>query len=529
MAGEVAPAHEAREEHVGLARWIFTTNHHDIGILYIATSFLFFILGGILALVIRAELAYPGPTVVDPATYNSLFTMHGTTMIFLVAIPMLSGFANLMVPPLVGAEDMAFPRLNALSYWFFVPAGVIFWLGSAEIGWTAYAPLSVFDPSPGVDLWIVGLQLVGLSSTLGAINFIVTIIRLRKPGITFRNLSLFVWSVLVTSGIIVLATPVLASGLFLLFLERHSMAFFLAGNPAFGYSGDPLIWQHLFWFYSHPAVYIMILPVMGIISEVVPRFSHKPIFGYEAIALSSVAIGFLGFGVWAHHMFTTGLSVTERLPFMIVTLAIAVPSGIKVFNWIMTMWGGTIEFKAPMQFAIGFIALFVIGGITGVFQAPIPVDYALQDTYWVVAHLHYVLFGGTIMGVFAGFYYWYPRMTRRMYSERLAFWHFVLTMIGMNVVFFPMHFLGLDGMPRRVYDYVEEFWTLNWIATLGAVLLAIGQLIFLINVVKSYYWGHVSAPDPWGEIPLPRRVPKPPLPVPAAEGVADGPLDPPAT
>src|SRR3990170_4635064 len=308
MAGEAVVAHSAATRNVGLVRWLTTTNHHDIGILYIVSSLLFFLLGGILALLIRWELAYPGETIVDAATYNALFTMHGTTMIFLVAIPLLAGFGNLMVPPMIGADDMAFPRINALSFWLIPPAGVILWLGSAQIGWTGYAPLSVFDPSVGVDMWIVGLQLIGISSTM---------------------------------GIVVLATPVLAAGLFILFLERHGIASFL--TPATG--GDPIVWQHIFWFYSHPAVYIMILPVMGIIPEVTPRMSQKPIFGYKAIALSSVAIGFLGFGVWAHHMFTTGMSLTSRVPFMVLTLAIAVPSGIKVFNWIMTMWGGAIEMR----------------------------------------------------------------------------------------------------------------------------------------------------------------------------------------
>src|SRR5881396_1736435 len=407
MAGEVVSGYHHRNAPIGVFRWLTTTNHHEIGILYLANSFLFFLIGGVLALLMRTELAYPGRTIVDASTYMELFTMHGTTMIFLVAIPILAGFGNLMVPPLIGAKDMAFPRINALSFWLIPTAGVIMWLGAANIGWTGYTPLSVYDKSFGVDMWIVGLQLLGISSTAGAINFLVTIFRHRAPGITFNNLSLFVWSIMVTQGLVLLATPVLAGGLFILLLDRHGMTAFL--SPLVG--GDPIMWQHLFWFYSHPAVYIMILPAMGIISEVIPRMSHKPIFGYKAIALSTVAIGFLSFGVWVHHMFTTGLSISARLPFMIITLAIAVPSGIKIFNWIATMWGGAIELKAPMLFAIGFVTMFVIGGINGVFQAPIPLDYPLQDTYWVVSHLHYVLFGGTILGVFAGFYFWFPRMS----------------------------------------------------------------------------------------------------------------------
>src|SRR6266542_1055629 len=449
MAGEVVTGYRNRNAPVGVVRWLTTTNHHEIGILYLANSFLFFLIGGVLALLMRAELAYPGPTIVDPNTYTELFTMHGTTMIFLVAIPILAGFGNLMVPPLIGAKDMAFPRINALSFWLIPAAGVIMWLGAANIGWTGYTPLSVYDPSKGIDMWIVGLQLLGISSFL---------------------------------------------------------------SPAVG--GDPIMWQHLFWFYSHPAVYIMILPAMGIISEVIPRMSHKPIFGYKAIALSTVAIGFLSFGVWVHHMFTTGISISARLPFMVITLAIAVPSGIKIFNWIATMWGGSIELKAPMLFAVGFVAMFVIGGINGVFQAPIPLDYPLQDTYWVVAHLHYVLFGGTILGVFAGFYFWFPRMSRRMYSERLARWHFAFTLVGMNLVFFTMHFLGLEGMPRRVYDYDPALWTLNWLATLGAFVVAFGQVIFVANVIWTFVAGPVSDPDPWGEIPGQRnevRVPGVPV------------------
>jgi len=495
MAGEVVTGYRNRNAPVGVVRWLTTTNHHEIGILYLANSFVFFLIGGVLALLMRAELAYPGPTIVDPNTYTELFTMHGTTMIFLVSIPILAGFGNLMVPPLIGAKDMAFPRINALSFWLIPAAGVIMWLGAANIGWTGYTPLSVYDPSKGIDMWIVGLQLLGISSTAGAINFLVTIFRHRASGITFRNLSLFVWSILVTQSLVLLATPVLAAGLFVLLLDRHGITAFL--SPAVG--GDPIMWQHLFWFYSHPAVYIMILPAMGIISEVIPRMSHKPIFGYKAIALSTVAIGFLSFGVWVHHMFTTGISISARLPFMVITLAIAVPSGIKIFNWIATMWGGAIELKAPMLFAVGFVAMFVIGGINGVFQAPIPLDYPLQDTYWVVAHLHYVLFGGTILGVFAGFYFWFPRMSRRMYSERLARWHFAFTLVGMNLVFFTMHFLGLEGMPRRVYDYDPALWTLNWLATLGAFVVAFGQVIFVANVIWTFVAGPVSDPDPWGE------------------------------
>lgn len=493
MAVEAVTRHEVRYN--GLFRWFFTTHHTDIGILYIVTAMGFFVLGGILALLIRVELAAPGRTIVDSATYSELFSIHGTTMIFLVAIPLLVGFGNYLVPILIGAKDMAFPRINALGFWIIPPAGIMIWMGAADIGWTAYAPLSVYLADKGIDLWILGLQLIGTSSILGAINFIVTIFKLRAPGINFGNLSLFVWSVLVTAWLILLATPVLASALVMLFMDRNiGTTFFVTEG------GDPLLWQHLFWFYSHPAVYIMILPIMGIISEVIPKMSSKPIFGYKAIAFSTVAIGFMGFGVWAHHMFTTGLDLTIRVPFMLVTMAIAIPSGIKVFNWIATMWGGSISLKTPMLFAVGFVSMFVIGGISGVFQASIPLDYDLQDTYWVVAHLHYVLFGGTIMGAFAGFYFYFPRMTGRMYNEKLARVHFLLTFIGMNLTFFTMHFIR---MPRRYYDYsifVDSnpfLYPLNFIATVGAFVLAFAQLIFFHNMVVSTIKGEPSRPDPW--------------------------------
>ncbi len=530
MGGEVIIRHPTRQreqlEHVGILRWLYTTNHHDIGILYLVTSVLFFFLAGSLALVMRTELAYPGPTIVDPQTYDELFTMHGTTMVFLVSIPVLAGFANLMLPPMIGAKDMAFPRVNALSYWLIPAAGAIMWLGSADVGWTGYTPLSAYSTGDGVDLWIIGLQLLGISSMAGGINFIVTTLRHRAPGIGFRNLSLFVWAVLATAVITAVAVPVLTAGLFILLLDRHHITAFLINTSG----GDPLMWQNLFWFYSHPAVYIMILPAMGIISEVIPRFSHRPIFGYKAIALSTVAIAFLSFGVWVHHMFTSGIDPSARLPFMIITLIIAVPSGIKVFNWIMTMWGGAIELKTPMLFAIGFVGMFVIGGITGVYNAPIPVDYQLHDTYWVVGHLHYVLFGGTIMGVMAGLYYWYPRMTGRMYSERLGRWHFGFTMVGMNLVFFSMLFLGLDGMPRRVYDYAPSYWTLNWLASVGAFILGFGQLFLAFNFIRSYWAGPHCAPDPWGDVPMTGMEHGAPAPLPpvwyqkqiAAAAAADG-------
>lgn len=479
----------------GLLHWFTTTYHKDIGILYLVTALGFFVLGGIAALLIRLELAAPGPTVVDQATYAELFTIHGSTMVFLVAIPLMSAFANYMMPVLIGAKDMAFPRLNALSFWLVPPAGAMIWLGAAQAGWTAYPPVSALEAGRGMDLWILGVQLLGTSSILGSVNFITTIFKLRKPGITFGNLSLFVWTVLVTAWLILLATPVIASALVMLFLDRNLGTTFFVGEQA-------IFWQHLFWFYSHPAVYIMVLPVMGVVSEVIPKMSGKPIFGYKAIAFSTVAIGFLGFGVWVHHMFTTGLDLTVRIPFMLVTMAIAIPSGVKIFNWLATMWNGSISLRTPMLFSIGFVGLFTIGGISGIFNAAIPVDYALHDTQFVVAHLHYVLFGGTMMGVFSGIYFWFPRMTGRMYNETQGVIHFVTTLIGMNLVFFPMHYLGWFGMPRRYFDYSHLLGNpyilpLNFLATIGAFIVAIGTLVFFYNLVTSTVAGKPSPEDPW--------------------------------
>ncbi|HLE97621.1 MAG TPA: cytochrome c oxidase subunit I [Candidatus Thermoplasmatota archaeon] len=495
-------------------QWLFTVDHRKIGIMYLVTAYFFFLVGGIEALLVRTELAGPGQTIVEAQTYNMLFSLHGTTMVFLWIIPVMAGFGNYFIPLMVGARDMSFPRLNAMSYWMYVAAGCLIYIGFlwgdiAAVGWTAYPPLSA-SPSGsvcladdcstyatrGVDLWILGVQLVGASSMLGGINFVVTVFKERSPDINWNNMPLFIWAQITTSFLVIFATPVIGTALIMLFFDRNYGTHFFVGAGS-----DPVLFQHLFWFYSHPAVYVMILPAMGIISEVLPRMVRRPIFGYHAIAYSSAAIGFLGFMVWAHHMFTTGIDPRVRMGFMLMTMIIAVPSGVKIFNWLATIWGGEVRFTAPMLWVLGFISMFTIGGIDGVYQAAIPVDYNLHDTYWVVSHLHYVVFGGSVLGVYAGIYYWWPRMTGRMYHKGLAVWHFWLTMIGLNIVFMTMHFLGLAGMPRRVYDYVDTYTAMNLFATIGAFILGLGQIPFLVNVFYSLKNGPRVAGDPWGGQP----------------------------
>ena len=447
----------------GLYAWLTTTDHKKIGIMYVINSFVFFFIGGILALVVRTELAQPGLQFVTASTYNELFTMHATFMIFLFVIPMLAGFGNYVVPLQIGAPDMAFPRINALSFWMLPLAGVLLLLGfvtggTAAAGWTSYAPLSedraLAATGYGQDLWIVALVLIGTSSILGAINFLVTIFKMRAPGMTLFRMPIMVWTMLVTSVLVLMATPVITSALIMLFIDRnYGGAFF---DPSRG--GDAILYQNIFWFYSHPAVYVMILPAMGFVSEILPVFSRKPLFGYKAFIFATAAIGALGFSVWAHHMFTTG---AVYLPFFsIMTFLIAIPTGVKMFNWVFTMWRGQLMLKTPLLFAIGFLTMFLIGGINGAFSASVPVDFALHDTYWVVAHLHYVLFGGSVFGVMAALYYWFPKMTGRMMNETVGKAQFVLMFIGFNLTFFPMHELGLAGMPRRIANYASSAgWT----------------------------------------------------------------------
>jgi cytochrome c oxidase subunit I len=497
------PAHEAHARS-GILEWILTTDHKKIGIMYLIFTLSFFVIGGILALMVRTQLAWSGNTFLTQEKYNQFFTMHASTMLFLFVIPVGAGFGNYLLPLMIGAKDMAYPRINALSLWLIPLAAVILFSsffvsgGSAAAGWTEYPPVSTktFSPGHGTDLWILGVQILGISSVGGAINFLVTTMTMRAPGMTLIRMPIFVWMIVVTSVLVLFATPVLAGVLTMLFSDRYIGSHFF--DPHYG--GNPLLYQQLFWFYSHPAVYIMILPAMGIVSEVLPVFSRKPLFGYKAVIYAGAGIGILGFTVWMHHMFATGLSVPLTVWTMLTTMMIAVPSGVKMFNWLGTMWGGSISLRVPMMFAIGFLFMFLIGGVDGVFHAVVPIDYAINDTYWVVSHIHYVLFGGSVFGVFAGIYFWMPKMTGKMLDETLGMMHFWLMLIGMNMAFMPMHILGLKGMPRRIAEYQGgQGWDIwNLISTIGAFIIALSILIFLINVIKTVLFAPVSAgDDPW--------------------------------
>jgi cytochrome c oxidase subunit I len=502
----------------GLYEWVTTTDHKKIGILYIVNSFIFFFIGGILALGVRSELAQPGLQIVgNEEVYNQLFTMHGTVMIFLFIIPMLAGFGNYVAPLQIGAPDMAFPRINALSFWMLPLGGILLLLGfvtggAAQAGWTSYSPLAqdrpLGSPGSGEDLWLMALVLIGTSSILGAVNFLVTIFKMRAPGMTMFRMPILVWTVLVTSVLVLMATPVFTSALIMLFIDRNYGGHFF--DPATG--GNAILWQNVFWFYSHPAVYVMVLPAMGMISEILPVFSRKPLFGYKAFVFATAGIGALGFSVWAHHMFTTG---SVYLPFFsLMTFFIAVPTGVKMFNWIFTLFRGKLTFSTPLLFALGFLSMFLIGGINGAFSAAVPVDFALHDTYWVVAHLHYVLFGGSVFGVMAGLYYWFPKMTGRMLNETLGKLQFVLMFVGFNLTFFPMHQLGLMGMPRRIADYASNAgWNdLNLVATIGGFTIAASILPLLWNVFSSLRGGTIAGDDPWEANTLEWATSSPPPP-----------------
>jgi cytochrome c oxidase subunit 1 len=491
----------------------FSTDHKVIGIQYLVTSFLFYIVGGFLATLIRTELATPDSDFVSRETYNGLFTVHATVMIFLWIVPAATGaFGNYLIPLLIGARDMAFPKLNAVAFWMIPPGGLLllssFFVGAPGAGWTSYPPLSLMIDQAGEAIWIFSLLVLGTSTILGAVNFLVTIIKMRAPGMGLNQMPLFCWAMLATSALILLSTPVLAGALILLAFDLIvGTAFF---NPTGG--GDPIVYQHMFWFYSHPAVYIMILPVFGLISEILPVHSRKPIFGYKAIAYSSLAISFLGLIVWAHHMFTSGTPPWLRMFFMINTMIIAVPTGIKIFSWLATIWGGKLRLNSAMLFAMAFVSMFVIGGISGVMLAAVPFDIHVHDTYFVVAHLHYVLFGGSVFGLYAGTYHWFPKMTGRMVNETLGKLHFILTFIGFNLAFLPMHKLGLEGMNRRIAEYDPRFTTLNLVCTIGTYTLAVSIFPFLINVCWSIFKGKKAPSNPWNGLTFEWLTTSPPPP-----------------
>ncbi len=485
----------------GLWSWITTIDHKRIGILYAVSSLVFFIVGGLEALLIRTQLATPNGTVLSADAYNQLFTMHGLTMVFAVVMPIAAAFQNYFVPLMVGARDVAFPRLNAFAYWLFLMSVILltssFFLGGSPDGaWTGYAPLSIeIQEYVRMDYYSIGAQLLGIASLASSVNFVATIFTMRAPGMTLMRVPVFVWMTVVTSFLLIFSLPVIGVGLWQIFFDRNFGALFYEAQAA----GDPLLWQHLFWIFGHPEVYVLILPAMGIVSEILPVFSRKPLFGYSFVVFSGIAIGFLGFGVWAHHMFTAGMGPVAEAGFGLATMLIAIPTGVKIFNWIGTMWGGRITFATPMLFSIGFIAMFVIGGLSGVTHAIIPANTQQHDSYYVVAHFHYVLFGGAVFGYVAAAYYWFPKWTGKMLSETIGKWHFWLMFAGFNLTFAPQHILGLEGMPRRTYRYGEgmgwDVW--NMMSTIGSYLIAISFLFFIWNVIASYRKGKVAGNDPW--------------------------------
>ncbi|HEY0515748.1 MAG TPA: cytochrome c oxidase subunit I [Solirubrobacteraceae bacterium] len=493
--------HRAEQESRGWTSWVTTTDHKRIGIMYIVTTFVFFVLGGVEALLMRLQLGTPDNTLVTPTTYNQLFTIHGTTMVFLFVVPMMAGLANYFLPLMVGARDMAYPRLNALSYWLLLAGGVVFYASlfwnPPEAGWTSYAPLSnsTFSPTGGQDAWIYLVHLTGISSILGAINFYATIANMRARGMSWGRLPLFVWTILTYSVLIIFAMPVIAGAATMLLTDRHAGTHFFDQSTG----GSPLLWQHLFWFFGHPEVYIMVLPGFGLISEILPVFARKPIFGYKAIAAATVAIAFLGFLTWAHHMFTAPLPFGILVFVMLSSYFIAVPTGVKILNWVATLFRGNIEFKTPLLFCTGAIVIFLIGGISGIFLATFPIDWQVKESYFLVAHLHFVLLGGSVMPIFAAIYYWFPKMTGRLLSEGLGRLSFALIFLGVLTTFLIQHVMGLDGMPRRVYEYdpVGHLHLYNLISTVGSFVLGAGVLVTIVNVVRSVKHGVTAGPDPW--------------------------------
>ena len=506
----------------GIWSWLTTVDHKRIGILYLFSSLGFFLVGGIEALLIRIQLAGPNNDFVSADTYNQLFTMHGTTMIFLAVMPLSAAFFNLLVPLMIGARDVAFPRLNAFSYWVFLFGALLInfgWLtGSApDAGWFAYANLTSAEYSAGqnVDYWVLGIQVLGLSSLASAFNFLVTIINMRAPGMTMMRMPVFIWMTLIVAVLLVMAFPALTVGATLLMFDRWFDTLFFVPEA----NGQPLLWQHLFWVFGHPEVYILILPAMGIVSEVLPTFSKKPLFGYTAVVFAGVGIAALGFSVWAHHMFTVGMGPVPNAVFSVATMLIALPTGVKIFNWIGTMWGGDLQFTTPMLMAIGFVSMFIIGGLSGVMHASPPVDAQQQDSYFIVAHFHYVLFGGSIFGLFAGVYYWWPKFFGRMLDEGMGKAQFWLMLIGFNATFFPMHWLGVIGMPRRIYTYEEglnwDFW--NLFTTIGSFVIALAIGIFVINALMSFRKEPDAIDDPWDGATLEWATSSPPPPYNFAE------------
>ncbi len=507
-------AHNANPQPSGWLSWLTTTDHKKIGIMYMAAAWLFFVVGGVEALVIRLQLAQADSTLITPQTYNALFTMHGTTMVFLFLMPMIAGFANYLIPLMIGARDMAFPKLNALSFWLFIAGGVVFYgsllYSPAECGWTCYAPLSetAYSPTNGVDAWIFLVHLTGIASFVGALNIFVTIANMRAPGMTWSRVPLFVWTMLTQSILLIIALPVIAGAVTMLLTDRQFGTHFF--DPSNG--GSPMLWQHLFWFFGHPEVYILVLPAFGMISEILPVFARKPIFGYRAIVAATLGIAVIGTLVWAHHMFTTPLPYAVLILFMMGTFLIAIPTGVKIFNWAFTLWRGSIEFTVPTLFSIGFLFTFLLGGVTGVFLATFPVDWQLHDTYFVVAHFHYTIVGGAVFGVLAGLYFWFPKFSGRMLGERLGKWSFWTIMIGFWVTFLIQHSAGLSGMPRRVYEYadVNNLEIYNLISTIGSFILAVGILLTIINIVVSVRSGAKAGPDPWKANTLEWFTPSPP-------------------
>jgi cytochrome c oxidase subunit 1 len=486
----------------GVVRWLTTVDHKDIGILYGLYGTIAFAWGGLSVLIMRSELAAPGLDLISANLYNGFMTSHGITMLFLFGTPMIAAFGNYFIPLLIGADDMAFPRINAIAFWLLPPGAILIWAGfflqplgidPAATSWTMYTPLSIQMSSPAIDMMLLGLHLTGVSATMGAINFIATIFTERGEDVGWPELDIFSWTMLTQSGIILFAFPLLGSALIMLLLDRNFGTTFFTVT-----GGDPILWQHLFWFFGHPEVYILVLPPMGLVSLILPKFSGRKLFGFKFVVYSTLAIGVLSFGVWAHHMFTTGIDPRLRASFMAVSLAIAIPSAVKVFNWITTMWNGNLRLVAPMLFCIGFVQNFILGGVTGVFLAAIPVNLILHDTYYVVGHFHFIVFGAIGFALFAGTYYWFPMFTGRMYQKRLAHAHFWLSLVGSNLTFLAMLWLGYGGMPRRYATYVPQFTNAHQLATVGAFMMGLGTLFWLWNMVVSWSEGpKVDSADPW--------------------------------